>query len=225
MKTVVLLSITLLMLVFSQLAWSQDANDQSVYSKAYIEAHKEVLNNYYQNRIMEERLSGQAQIRLLEVAEKCYSNCENGLYDWAKLAGTVLGINGLEKKSFDDFETSPEYLAKALSQIAVRKSQIMDDIEWQTARLDRIRKYEITTGFENLIKMRQAKPIETHGVVNGIIYSHDKPVALVDGTAVQAGVTIKGAKVVQINKETVEFEKSGTTWTQKVGEKEEDKWQ
>jgi hypothetical protein len=232
MKKVILISIALSMLTFSQSAWSQASSSQSAYSQAYIEAHKEILNNYYQDRIMEERLSGQTQIRLLEVAEKCYSNCQTGIYDWAKLAETVLGINDLERQSFEgrpfSYETAPEYLAEALSQIAIRKSQIMDDMEWQTTRLDRIRKYEITEGLENLIKNRDEalvkKPVETYGVVAGIIFSQDKPVAFIDNTAVHPGESVHDVKIVSINKGSVEFEKSGSIWTQKVGEKQEDKW-
>ena len=104
----------------------------------------------------------------------------------------------------------------------------MDDMEWQTTRLDRIRKYEITKGLENLIKNREEslakKPVETYGVVAGIIYSQDKPVVFINGTVTHPGESIQGVKVVRINKDSVEFEKSGTAWTQKVGEKQEAQW-
>lgn len=228
MKNVIIAAILLLTISMSQAAEPQDANSQSIGSRAFFEAHKEILNNYYEDRILEERLSAQAQIRLLEVAEKCYSNYETGLFDWAMLAEAVIRINDLERQSFGgypfSYETAPDYLAEALSQIAVRKSQILDDMEWQTVRLERIRKYITTKGLENLIKMQQTKPVETHGVVNGIIYSQDKPVAVVDGTAVHPGETIENAKVIQINKDSVEFEKDSSSWTQKVGEKLEEKW-
>jgi hypothetical protein len=232
MKKVIVNAILLLSIAVSQAALAQsgqpqNSNSQSQDSQAYFEAHKEILSNYYQDRIMEERLSAQQQIRLLEVAEKCYANCDTGLYEWAQLAEAVLAINDLERQSLGyrpfSFETAPEYLAEALSRIAIRKSRIIDDMEWQTARLERIRKYETTQGLENLIKMRQEKPVETYGVVGGIIYS-DKPVAFVDNTALHPGESIHGVEVLTINKNSVEFERDGSTWTQKVGEKLEDKW-
>jgi hypothetical protein len=248
MKKFILDAILLLSIAVCQTAWGQSGRvgfyptvaaiflnggvephptNQALGSEEYLEAHKEILNNYYQDRIMEERLSAQAQIRLLEVAENCFANCGTGLYEWAQLAESVLAINDLERLPLRyrpfSFETAPGYLAEALSQIAKRKSQIIDDMEWQTARLDRIRKYETTKGLENLIKMRQAKPVETYGVVGGIIYS-DKPVAFVDNTVLHPGESIHGVKVLAINKDNVEFEREGSTWTQKVGEKLEEKW-
>lgn len=232
MKKVIVNAILLLTIAVCQAAWGQSAqpqisNNQSQDSQSYFEAHKEILNNYYEDRITEERLSGEAQIRLLEVAEKCYANCESGLYEWAQLAEAVVAINDLERQSFGyrpfSFETAPGYLAEALSRIAIRKSQIIDDIQWQTLRLERIRKYETTKGLENLIQMRQAKPVETYGVVGGIIFS-DKPVTFVDNTVLHPGETIHGVKVIAINKDSVEFERDTSTWTQKVGEKMEDKW-
>lgn len=232
MKKVIVNAILLLSIAVCQTAWGQSAqpqisNNQSQDSQSYFEAHKEILNNYYEDRILEERLSGEAQIRLLEIAEKCYANCETGLYEWAHLAEAVVAINDLERQPFGyrsfSFETAPEYLAEALSQIAIRKSQIIDDIQWQTVRLERIRKYETTQGLENLIQMRLVKPVETYGVVGGIIYS-DKPVAFVDNTVLHTGESIHGVKVLAINKDNVEFERDGSTWTQKVGEKLEDRW-
>ncbi|MEJ2647891.1 MAG: hypothetical protein P8016_05725 [Sedimentisphaerales bacterium] len=232
MKEVILGAILLLAIAVSQTALAQsgrpeNTDSQSQDSPAYFEAHKEILNNYYQDRIMEERLSAQAQIKLLEVAENCFANCQTGLYEWAQLAEAVVAINDLERLHLRyrpfSFENAPGYLAEALSRIAIRKSQIIDDMEWQTARLDRIRKYETTKGLENLIKMRLTKPVETYGVVGGIIYS-DKPVAFVDNTVLHPGESIHGVKVLTINKDSVEFERSGSTWTQKVGAKMEEKW-
>jgi type II secretory pathway component PulC len=52
--------------------------------------------------------------------------------------------------------------------------------------------------------------------VRGIVYSSDSPSAVVGTQIVSEGDTIFGAKVLKINKDSVEFEKGGEKWTQKV---------
>lgn len=52
--------------------------------------------------------------------------------------------------------------------------------------------------------------------LNGILYSEDSPSAIVGNKIVKEGDTVNGAKVIKINKDTVEFEKDGRTWTQKL---------
>lgn len=53
-------------------------------------------------------------------------------------------------------------------------------------------------------------------VVKGIVYSSDSPTAVIDTRIVHEGVEVFGAKVVKINKESVEFEKDGKRWTQTI---------
>jgi hypothetical protein len=52
--------------------------------------------------------------------------------------------------------------------------------------------------------------------VKGIIYSEDNPSAIVGIEIVHVGSKVGGATVVQINKDSVEFEMNGKKWTQKV---------
>ena len=52
--------------------------------------------------------------------------------------------------------------------------------------------------------------------VSGILYSEDKASAVIQGQIVYEGDTMLGATLVKINKKSVEFEKDGKTWTQKV---------
>jgi hypothetical protein len=52
--------------------------------------------------------------------------------------------------------------------------------------------------------------------VRGIVYSSDSPTAVIGTRIVSEGDTIFGAKVLNINKDSVEFEKDGEKWTQKV---------
>jgi len=52
--------------------------------------------------------------------------------------------------------------------------------------------------------------------VRGIVHSKDNPSAVIDKRIVREGEKVLGATVVKINKDSVEFEMNGKTWTQKV---------
>lgn len=52
--------------------------------------------------------------------------------------------------------------------------------------------------------------------VKGIVLSGDKSSAIIDNQIVREGEEILGATVVKINKDSVEFEKNGKSWKQRV---------
>lgn len=61
-------------------------------------------------------------------------------------------------------------------------------------------------------------PPDTHGVVNGILFSEGTPTAVIDGKVLGEGQSIRGIKVVKIRQDSVEFEHAGTRWSQRVNE-------
>jgi hypothetical protein len=52
--------------------------------------------------------------------------------------------------------------------------------------------------------------------VRGIVYSQDNPTAVLGAGIVHEGDVVSGAIVIKINKNSVEFEKDGKRWTEKV---------
>jgi len=52
--------------------------------------------------------------------------------------------------------------------------------------------------------------------LRGIVYSEDDPSAVINGKIVRQGDKVLGATVTKINKNSVEFELEGKTWTRKV---------
>jgi len=52
--------------------------------------------------------------------------------------------------------------------------------------------------------------------VKGIVYSQDRPSAVIGSEIVREGDRILDVTVIKINKDSVEFEKGGKKWTQKV---------
>jgi|GEM_PF-1552632 len=63
-----------------------------------------------------------------------------------------------------------------------------------------------------------AAPVQTRVelVVTGILYSEDRPAAIIDTQLVHEGQQISGATVTRIVRDGVEFERNGQTWKQVV---------
>jgi hypothetical protein len=53
-------------------------------------------------------------------------------------------------------------------------------------------------------------------ILRGIVYSEDSPSAIIGNQIIKEGETIYGAKVVKINRSSVEFNMDGKTWIQRV---------
>jgi hypothetical protein len=133
----------------------------------------------------------------------------------------------------DDFQDSinqpSKRFAVAYSRIAERKNEILANMEWETSKLLRQKKYALTDGLAKLEKQLQEnaakpKPEVTHGLVTGILYSADKPAAVVGGKIVHQGTMIDGVTVVKIYRDKVEFAKNRKKWMQKVQEKPASYW-
>jgi hypothetical protein len=71
-------------------------------------------------------------------------------------------------------------------------------------------------------KFGQVKPAgnntaqTTEVAVEGIIWSDDHPLAIISGEVVTEGQEVAGVTVVKVERDSVEFEKDGKRWTQKV---------
>ncbi len=55
------------------------------------------------------------------------------------------------------------------------------------------------------------------GCVSSIAYSESHAIAFINDKMVSEGAVVDGATVFKIHEDTVEFEKNGKRWTQKVG--------
>lgn len=69
------------------------------------------------------------------------------------------------------------------------------------------------------------KPVSTQGLVTGIFYNPPNSSALIGGQIVYEGTTIHGVKVVKIHPDKIEFEKNGTSWTQRIEQTPDPAWQ
>jgi hypothetical protein len=252
MKTLTLIFGCLLLLVIpSQAAEKQpeqtqqqlkDHSQQLEEIEKYIARLHQGIENYYTNQLIEVKQNSQAEIRLLEVADKpVYA----GLAGQAEVAKVVLHINnyGYRAPWYLEAETermlqlkdkynklkSPERFAVAQSLIAERKSEILAKLEFETADLERQKNYALTVTLPELEKrlkqdLLKPEPTPTHGLVTGIVYSADKPSAIVDRKIVHEGDVIHGATVVKIYRDKVKFSEKGKNWEQKVQQTPEAYW-
>jgi hypothetical protein len=229
------------------------SNPQFEEIEKYIACMHQGIENYYANQLIEVKQRAEAEIKLLEVADKpVYA----GLAAQAEVAKTVLHINNygyrapwyLESKTermlqlkddFDEYElygdfadsikNSPKRFAVAQSRIAERKSDILAKLAYETADLEREKKYALTITLPKLEKQLKQdlltpKPKPTHGMVTGIVYSADKPSAIVDRKIVHERDVIHGATVVKIYRDSVKFSKKSKNWEQKVQQAPEAYW-
>jgi hypothetical protein len=208
----------------------------------YIARRHHETGNYYADQLIELRQRAEAEVRLLEVADKpvCAS-----IAGQAEVAKTVLHINnyGYRAPWYLEAETertlqlkdkfnklnSPERFAVAQSLIAERKSEILAKLECETTDLESGRNYALTVTLPELEKrlkqdLLKPEPEPTHGLVTGIVYSADKPSAIVDRKIVHEGDVIYGATVVKIYRDSVKFSKKSKNWEQKVQQAPETYW-
>ncbi|MBN1795557.1 MAG: hypothetical protein JW804_02690 [Sedimentisphaerales bacterium] len=61
-----------------------------------------------------------------------------------------------------------------------------------------------------------ASPVKGDIVVRGIVWSQDNPSAVIGTEILYQSETVQGAKIIKINQDSVEFERDGEKWTQKV---------
>jgi multidrug efflux pump subunit AcrA (membrane-fusion protein) len=253
MKTLILIFGCLLLVIPSQAAEKQqqlsNPNQQFEEIERYIARLRQGIENYYANQLIEVKQRAEAEIELLEAADNLdYAT----LAAQAEVAKTVLNIYDygyrtpqyLEAKIermqqikkehrygyfADSIEISPERFAVAQSQIAERKSDILAKLEYETADLERQKNYALTVTLPELEKrlkedLLRPEPAPTHGLVTGIVYSADKPCAVIDRKIVYEGDVIYGATVVKIYRDSVKFSKKSKNWEQKVQQAPEAYW-
>jgi hypothetical protein len=118
---------------------------------------------------------------------------------------------------------SPRLLAIAECRLAEEQFRLEQRLAMDKLRTERQRRYAIDVQLpdleaklkDNVLNPRKSAPED---MVTGIVYSQDKPAAVVGGKIVHKGDEIGKVRVVGISPDEVQFEKAGRQWTQKVGE-------
>jgi len=207
----------------------------------YISQLRRDIENNYAARLAELQARQQTAVRLLEVTNKVPYALSAVQTEFAK---TVLEINDygfhapwylraktermLQPKGLRDnlnyigrVKQSWRQFAIAECRIAQRKNEILAGFAWTFAELEREKNYALSVrliGLDRQLRENLAvvKPEPKHGVVTGIIYSVDCPVAIVGGKILHEEDSADGVTVLKIYPDQVEFKKGSGTWTQKV---------
>ena len=112
------------------------------------------------------------------------------------------GVKGSKKK--DNTSASAPIAAKT-------------EIEWQKPSVYPETLRDPMKKSSTLVKgITTTEPAGGNVVVRGIVWSEDNPAAIIGTQVIYQGQVVDGVAVVKINQDSVEFEKDGQTWVQKV---------
>jgi hypothetical protein len=80
-----------------------------------------------------------------------------GLDQWTEFIEAIIQINDIQYiPNFESSNASPaQRFASALNRIAERKNDILNDMEWQTLKLKRLKNYALTAGLEKFEKQQE----------------------------------------------------------------------
>ena len=209
---------------------NQAQQEQLSKIEKYISQQQQKVEDYYADKLAELELNRDAEIGLLEVADKGAFSTPAAQ---AKIAEKVLGIKETHKPkgSIEDWiDKSPKRFAEVQSRIAEAKNDVLAGYDREAARLEKQKRYALTVRLPELEErlkenLSAEKPQPTVGLISSIVYSERKPSAIIGDKITHQQETMQGVKIVRIYRDRVEFEKNGKKWEQKVREPAKAYWQ
>ena len=218
--------------------------------EAYISQLHSSIDDYYAYQLAEVQFRLEAELRLLQVADKA---CFSTLAAQAEVAHSVLRLNSYTNSPGRDFPTveffeeqrnkprelrrdivdilgiSPQWFAETHTLLAQAVNQVLDKYEPAVLEIETQKRYALTVELPELearLKANLIKPRTepTRGVVTGIVYTQDNPTAIIEGKVVHQGETIHGTKVLKIEPDKVLFASGGARWQQKVHQQRLERW-
>ena len=125
---------------------------------------------------------------------------------------------------------TPRLLAIAENRFADEKSRAMGRFSAAELQLEKERNDALNirlSQYSKQLNNSELNPpqVKPAGLISGILYSADKPAAIVGPKIVYQKDKLGNVRVVKINFDTVEFDKNGHSWTQKIGEEPSSIWQ
>lgn len=182
----------------------------------------QIVEGRFAFMLTELQLRSERQIQLLKVAEQVAA----GLCPSIQLYGVeaALRISGCDCPQYtgngEDPDIAGERLAAALTEITEKRRDIVARTEFEAAALQR----QLQAALRNveLAESRVVSPVvgqvTPRGVVQGIVYSADRPGVLIDGQILHEGDAVNSALIVKIYPDQVGFGRDNQTWMQTVGQ-------
>jgi hypothetical protein len=215
----------------------------------YVEQQRQEINFYYANQLEEIRAKKANELRQLEIVNpELY--VQDGFAGWAEYVQNALALQGVDLMDDPQFaETlhglydgrggltaieklnlAPRLLAIAEDRFTAEENRTLmgfgaAELQLEKERNDalNIRLSQYSEQLKNSeLNQPKTKPA---GVISGILYSADKPAAIVGSKIVYQGDKLGSVSVIKIEAGTVKFDKNGNSWTQKIGEAPSSMWQ
>jgi hypothetical protein len=253
MKRIILLATAVVVTVFcsTALAAKEDSLTDEQQAKLaeiekYIEQHKQNIENHYaaKQSIADEQLS--RRLAILEAGDN-HKVLTGGFFGWSIYLDEVLQLGGVDMSKDKEYSRlTAEFHGHRLPSIqrlnltprmlAIEKCRLAEEVfrlrlQYATNKVqtENQKKYAIDVRLADLeAKLKDnvinpPKPIPD-GVVTGIVYSKDKPAAIVGSQVVHPGENIGKVRIKAISPDSVQFEKNGKQWTQGVGDVAGSEW-
>jgi len=123
----------------------------------------------------------------------------------------VQRTNEAIKKLMGEYELDFEHLQR-------QKACALSDLEKEK------KKAIVAASYQEInSSIHKSTPI-SQGTVTGILFSEETPLTVINGEVFREGQTINGVKVIKIYPDYVDFEKSGSRWSQRVNEPPSTNW-
>jgi hypothetical protein len=212
----------------------------------YIAAEKQNIENRYEARMAVLNEQMRSGLLPLEIGDNL-NYIETGFLGWTEYIEEVLRSEGtylLRDKEFartlkrfrtermtsaEKLDMTPKLLAIAEKRLAQERLRARLLFALERVKIEKEKRYAIDVQLADLetkLKDNVLNPPKPgpEGMVSGIVYSQDKPSAIVGSQVVHPGEKIGKVRVTAISPDSVEFERSGKRWTQGVGDKPGAEW-
>jgi hypothetical protein len=214
-----------------------------------IEWQRQMINYDYAIQLDEMRAKKASDLRRLEVINPDLT-VQEGFAGWAAYVQNCLDLRGIDlmddpqfAETFRDlhgkgknltaiekFDLTPRLLAIAEDRFAAEEYNTLRGYDAAELQLEQERNEALNirlTQYREQLQYSELNPMQVKpaGLISGILYSADRPAAIVGSKIVYQQDKLGDVRIVKISVGAVDFDKNGRTWTQKIGEAPSSMWQ
>jgi hypothetical protein len=214
-----------------------------------VEWQRQRINYDYTIQLDEIRAKKTNELRHLQVINPDLT-VRGGFVGWAEYVQNCLDLRGVDLMDNPQFaetyrdlyggegglsaveriDLTPRLLAIAEDRFAEEQNKALRGYDAAELQLEKERNEALNirlSQYSEQLQNSQLAPMQAKqaGLISGILYSVDKPAAIVGSKIVYQEDKLGDVRVVKINVGTIEFDKNGHSWTQKIGELPSSMWQ
>ena len=154
------------------------------------------------------------------------------LMDDPQFAETFRDLHGEGENltAVQKFDLTPRLLAIAEDRFAAEENRVRGGYSAAEMQLERERNEALDirlTQHREQLQNVELNPMQVKqaGLISGILYSADRPAAIVGSKIVYQQDKLGDVRIVKISVGAIDFDKNGHSWTQKIGEAPSSMWQ